>query len=170
MSTLLYTLGRWSYRHSWRVLIAWLLLLGLETLSLRMERHIANTEAIVRWLAEQPNVRSIDHPSAPGNRYAEVAARLLPRGAGSVVSFDLAGGYESARRFIDSLELVSPMTHIGDVRSLAIHTGSTIHGRLTEEERLSIGITPGLIRLSVGLETVDDIIADLDRAIRVAHA
>ncbi|MFT4233862.1 MAG: aminotransferase class I/II-fold pyridoxal phosphate-dependent enzyme [Microbacterium sp.] len=144
---------------------AFLLLLGLDTLSLRVERHVQNAQRVAEWLAAHPAVAGVDYAGLPENRYHERAQRLLPSGAGSVLAFDVRGGRDAARRVLDSLTLVTQMTHIGDVRTLAIHTGSTIHGRLTEEERLAIGITPGLIRLSVGLETVDDIIADLDQAL-----
>ncbi|GAA1446898.1 O-acetylhomoserine aminocarboxypropyltransferase/cysteine synthase family protein [Leifsonia poae] len=145
-----------------------LLLHGIETLSLRMDKHIANSLAVAEWLAEQPEVAAVAYPGLPSDPFHERAERYLPRGAGAVVTIDLAGGRDAARRFIDALELVSPMTHIGDVRTLAIHLGSTIHAKLTEEERLDAGITPGLIRLSIGLESSRDIIADLQRGLTAA--
>ncbi|WOF23161.1 O-acetylhomoserine aminocarboxypropyltransferase/cysteine synthase [Microbacterium betulae] len=144
---------------------AFLLLLGIDTLSLRVERHVANAQRIAEWLDAHPAVRSVDYAGLPGNAYHERARRLLPLGAGSVLAFEVRGGREGARTVIDALELVTRMTHIGDVRTLAIHTGSTIHSKLSEEERVSLGIAPGLIRLSVGLETPDDVIADLDQAL-----
>lgn len=146
-----------------------LLLQGIETLSLRIERHVDNARRIAEWLEEHPDVVSVDYPSLPSSPHHARAAKYTPRGSGSVLAFELRGGREAARPFIDSLRLVSSMTHIGDVRSLALHTGSTIHGKLTEEERLAIGITPGLIRLSIGLETVDDLIRDLEQALAAAH-
>jgi len=145
-----------------------LLLHGIETLSLRMDKHVANSVAAAQWLAERPEVAAVSYPGLPADRYYERAQRYLPRGAGAVVTIDLAGGRDAARRFIDALELISPMTHIGDVRTLAIHLASTIHAKLTEEERLDAGITPGLIRLSIGLESARDIIADLERGLLAA--
>ncbi len=143
---------------------AFLLLHGIETLSLRMERHVANALAVADALDGHPAVAHVLHPSRDDAR-RDVVERMLPRGAGSVVSIELAGGVEAARAFLDGLELVSQMTHIGDVRTLAIHTGSTIHGKLDEAERRSLGITPGLVRISVGLEQAEDIIADLLRSL-----
>jgi O-acetylhomoserine (thiol)-lyase len=138
-----------------------LLLQGIETLSLRMERHVLNAQRVAEAISGHPALTATHYPGLTTDPYHERALKYLPLGAGSIVSIDLKGGKDAARTFIDSLKLVSPMTHIGDVRSLAIHTGSTIHGKLTEEERLRIGITPGLVRLSIGLETSADIIADL---------
>ncbi|WP_243062013.1 O-acetylhomoserine aminocarboxypropyltransferase/cysteine synthase family protein [Humibacter sp. RRB41] len=145
-----------------------LLLAGIETLSLRMERHVTNAQQVAEWLEGRPEVGRVLYPGLTSSDYHELAQKYLPLGAGSVVTIDLAGGRPAARRFIDALRLVSPMTHIGDVRTLAIHLGSTIHGKLTEPERLDAGITPGLIRLSIGLESARDIIADLERALDAA--
>ncbi|WP_159502409.1 O-acetylhomoserine aminocarboxypropyltransferase/cysteine synthase family protein [Microbacterium sp. 18062] len=144
---------------------AWLLLLGIETLSLRLDRHVANTQRVAEWLEQHPAVAGVDYPGLPSSPWHERARTYLPKGPGSVLAFDVRGGREAARTVLDALRLVTRMTHIGDVRTLAIHTGSTIHGALTEPDRLALGITPGLIRLSVGLETVDDVIADLDQAL-----
>ncbi|MDQ1579325.1 MAG: O-acetylhomoserine (thiol)-lyase [Microbacteriaceae bacterium] len=142
-----------------------LLLQGIETLSLRMERHVLNAQRVAEAISGHPALSATHYPGLENDAYHQRALKYFPLGAGSIVSIDLRGGRDAARTFIDSLRLVSPMTHIGDVRSLAIHTGSTIHGKLTEEERLEIGITPGLIRLSIGLETSTDIIADLLNAL-----
>ncbi|MFD3449124.1 O-acetylhomoserine aminocarboxypropyltransferase/cysteine synthase family protein [Microbacteriaceae bacterium 4G12] len=144
---------------------AFALLQGIETLSLRMDRHVANAREVAAWLEAHPAVASVDHPDLPSSPFHERAKALFPRGAGSVLAFDLRGGREAARTVLDSLRLVSTMTHIGDVRTLAIHSGSTLHGRLTERERRDVGVTPGLIRLSVGLESVRDILGDLDQAL-----
>ena len=144
---------------------AFLLLHGIETLSLRMERHVANARAVADALAAHPSVARVFHPGRADDPRRAVAARMLPDGPGSVVSIELAGGRDAARGFLDRLQLVSQMTHIGDVRTLAIHTGSTIHGKLSEQERLALGITPGLVRISVGLEQADDIVADLLQAL-----
>lgn len=149
---------------------AFLLLLGIDTLSLRVERHVSNALRVAEWLDGHPDVVSVDYPGLPSDRWHERAQRYLPKGSGSVLAFEVKGGKDAARAFLDSLELVTRMTHIGDVRTLAIHTGSTIHSKLTEERRLELGITPGLIRLSVGLETVDDILEDLDQALRVSQS
>ncbi|GEK80666.1 O-acetylhomoserine aminocarboxypropyltransferase/cysteine synthase family protein [Agrococcus baldri] len=143
---------------------AFLLLHGIETLSLRMERHVANALAVADAVRGHPAVTRVHYPGA-GDGQEAIVARLLPDGAGSIVSIDLAGGRDAARAFLDRLRLVSQMTHIGDVRTLAIHTGSTIHGKLEEQERLELGITPGLVRISVGLERADDVIADLLQAL-----
>lgn len=147
---------------------SFLLLHGIETLSVRMDRHIANAQAVAEWLEGRPEVAQVFYPGLPSNPYYERAQRYLPAGAGSIVSIDLAGGRDAARRFIDSLRLISPMTHIGDVRTLAIHLGSTIHAKLTPEEQAEAGITPGLIRLSIGIESARDIIADLERGLVAA--
>jgi O-acetylhomoserine (thiol)-lyase len=142
-----------------------LLLLGIETLSLRMERHVANAQAVAEALAAHPAVERVCYPGLPGDPHHALAQRYLPRGAGAIVTIELGGGLDAARTFLDGLELVSQMTHIGDVRTLAIHTGSTIHGKLTEQERLDAGITPGMVRISVGIESARDIIADLTQAL-----
>ncbi|BDZ51920.1 O-acetylhomoserine (thiol)-lyase [Frondihabitans sucicola] len=147
---------------------AFLLLQGIETLSLRMDRHVANSLALAQWLEHHDEVAHVAYPGLVSDASYARAQKYLPQGAGAVVTFELAGGREAARAFIDSLQLISKMTHLGDVRTLAIHTGSTIHGHLTEDERLSRGITPGTIRLSVGLESVRDLRADLERALAAA--
>ncbi|GAB3573043.1 bifunctional o-acetylhomoserine/o-acetylserine sulfhydrylase [Leifsonia lichenia] len=145
-----------------------LLLHGVETLSLRMDRHVQNAQAIAEWLEERPELAAVHYPGLASSPFHERAQKYLPLGPGSIVSIDLAGGRPAARRFIDALELVSPMTHIGDVRTLAIHLGSTIHAKLTEQERADAGITPGLVRLSIGLESVRDVIEDLERGLVAA--
>jgi O-acetylhomoserine (thiol)-lyase len=148
---------------------AFLLLHGIETLSLRMERHVANAVAVAEALRAHPAVSRVHYPGADDGQ-AALVAQLLPRGAGSIVSIELAGGREAARTFLDGLRLVSQMTHIGDVRTLAIHTGSTIHGKLRDDERAALGITEGLVRLSIGIELADDIVADLRQALDAVPA
>ncbi len=148
---------------------AFMLLQGIETLSLRMDRHVANSLALAQWLEHHDLVTNVDYPGLVGSPYYARAQRYLPQGQGAVVTFDLVGGIEGSKAFIDSLELISKMTHLGDVRTLAIHTGSTIHGHLTEEERLGRGITPGTIRLSVGLESVRDLRRELERALEAVR-
>lgn len=149
---------------------AFLIQQGIETLSLRMDRHAANALAVARWLEQQPEVLSVDYAGLPSNAFHDVAVRYLSRGFGSVFSFTLAGGVDVARTFIDSVEVFTRMTHLGDVRSLILHPGTTSHVLRTEEEQLRSGIWPGLIRLSVGIEDVEDLIDDLDGAFRVLRA
>ncbi|BDZ52008.1 O-acetylhomoserine (thiol)-lyase [Frondihabitans sucicola] len=144
---------------------AFLLQQGLETLSLRLERHASNALAIARWLESRPEVESVDYPGLESNPSYALAQKYLPRGAGSVFAFTLAAGKPAARAVIDSVEVFTRMTHIGDVRSLILHPSTTTHHRLPREERESAGITDGLVRLSVGLEDADDLIADLEQAL-----
>jgi O-acetylhomoserine (thiol)-lyase len=143
---------------------AFLLLQGLETLSLRMERHSRNALAIARWLDRQPEVRKVDYPGLESNPYHELSERYFPRGAGSVFGFTLEGGEDAARTVIDSVELFSRMTHMGDVRSMILHPATTSHSQVSPEDRERFGIHAGLVRLSVGIEDEADLIADLERA------
>ena len=140
---------------------AWLLAQGLETLSLRIERHVSNAQALATWLEAQPQVLSVNYASLPSNRYNALAQKYAPKGSGSVLSFEIKGGVEAGSKFVNSLVLHSHVANIGDVRSLVIHPASTTHSQLTPEEQLSAGVTPGLIRLSVGIENIDDIKADI---------
>ncbi len=142
---------------------AFLIAQGLETLPLRMERHVANATRVAEYLAARDDVESVSWAGLPGSPYHERAQRYLPRGAGSVLGFTLAGGAEAGRRFVDSLRLHSNVANIGDVRSLVIHPASTTHSQLSEDEQRAAGVEPGFVRLSVGLEHIDDILADLDR-------
>jgi O-acetylhomoserine (thiol)-lyase len=143
---------------------------GVETLSLRMERHLDNARTIALWLAEQPEVESVDFAGLPGHPDEALAERLYGGRTGSVFAFTVAGGLDGARVFIDRLQVFSRMTNIGDVRSMAIHPGTTTHLSFTEEKRERLGISPGLIRLSVGIETVDDLITDLANGLRAVRA
>ncbi len=142
---------------------AFLLRQGIETLSLRVERHSANALAVAQWLEHQPEVTSVDHAGLASSPSHDLAQRYLPRGAGSVFAFTLAGGEAAARAFIDGVELFSRMTHLGDVRSLILHPASTTHAGRTPQERAEQGIDDGLIRLSVGIEDVADLLRDLER-------
>ncbi|TCK61331.1 PLP-dependent transferase [Curtobacterium sp. PhB136] len=142
---------------------AFLLRQGIETLSLRVERHSANALAIAEWLDQQPEVTSVDHAGLASSPYHDLAQRYLPRGAGSVFAFTLAGGEPAARDFINAVQLFSRMTHLGDVRSLILHPATTTHAGRTPEERAAQGIDDGLIRLSVGIEDVADLLRDLER-------
>jgi O-acetylhomoserine (thiol)-lyase len=148
---------------------AFQILQGIETLSLRMERHVENTAKVVAHLSGHPQVESIAWaglPSSPWHERADRYTRGL--GYGSVPAFVIAGGKEAGQRFVEALELHSHVANIGDVRSLAIHPASTTHSQLTDEEQRSTGVEPGLVRLSVGLESIDDILADLDTGFRAA--
>ena len=149
---------------------AFLLAQGLETLSLRMERHLSNAKAVVEFLDRHEGVESVRHSSLVSSPYYELAQKYAPRGAGSVFTFEIKGGADAGRRFIDALNLFSNVANIGDVRSLAIHPASTTHSQMTEEELLAAGIRPGTVRLSIGIESIEDILADLDQAIAAATA
>ncbi|MBC9226801.1 bifunctional o-acetylhomoserine/o-acetylserine sulfhydrylase [Aeromicrobium sp. 636] len=147
---------------------AFLIAQGLETLSLRIERHIENTRKVAEWLQAREDVAKVTWASLDGNPYKELADKYTPRGSGAVLTFELPGGIDAGRRFIDALELFSHVANIGDVRSLAIHPASTTHSQGTPEEHAATGVTPGLVRLAIGIEGIDDILADLDAGFRAA--
>ncbi|TXL57723.1 bifunctional o-acetylhomoserine/o-acetylserine sulfhydrylase [Aeromicrobium terrae] len=147
---------------------AFLLAQGLETLSLRVERHVQNARAVAEWLEARDDVAKVTWASLDSSPYKSLADKYVPRGAGAVLTFELPGGLEAGKAFIDALELHSHVANIGDVRSLAIHPASTTHSQLTPEEQAGTGVTPGLVRLAVGLEGIDDILADLDAGFRAA--
>ena len=147
---------------------SFLFLQGVETLSLRMERHTQNAGTVARWLESRDEVSWVNYAGLESSPYHARQEHYLPKGAGAIVSFGIAGGVESGKRFIEGLELFSHLANIGDVRSLAIHPASTTHSQLTEEEQLTTGVTPDLVRLCVGLESIDDILADLDAGFRAA--
>lgn len=142
---------------------AFLFLQGLETLSLRMERHVQNAAAVANYLAGHHQVEWVQYAGLESSPWNEAAKKYLPRGAGSVLAFGIAGGIKAGQKFVESLDLHSHVANIGDVRSLAIHPASTTHSQLTPEEQEATGVTPGMVRLSVGLETIEDIIGDLDK-------
>ena len=149
---------------------SFLFLQGLETLSLRMERHNANAAAVAEFLDGHPQVRAVQYAGLPGSRWHERAQKYTGgRGAGSVPAFLIEGGAEAGRKFVEALELHSHVANIGDVRSLAIHPATTTHSQLTPDEQLATGVDPGLVRLSVGIETIEDIIADLERGFAAAR-
>ncbi len=141
---------------------AWLLALGLETLSLRLQRHVENALAVATWLEKHPAVSKVNYASLPSSRWNALAKKYSPKGSGAVLSFELKGGIDAGKKFIEALELFSHVANIGDVRSLAIHPASTTHSQLTPEEQLTAGVTPGLVRLSLGIEDINDIKADLE--------
>lgn len=147
---------------------AFLFLLGLETLPLRMQRHVENSVGVARFLQQHPSVERVRYAGLPDSPYAPLAARYLPRGAGAVFAFDVAGGREAGQRFIQSLQLWSHLANVGDAKSLVIHPASTTHRQLSDEELTAAGISAGTIRLSVGLETLDDLIWDLERGLGAA--
>ena len=147
---------------------AFLLAQGLETLSLRVERHLANAKAAAEFLDRHPSVESVRYSSLVSSPYYELARKYAPKGAGSVFTFEIVGGRPAGQAFIESLELFSHLANIGDVRSLAIHPASTTHSQMDDEELAAAGITPGTVRLSIGIETIDDIIADLERGLNAA--
>jgi len=141
---------------------AFQLIQGIETLSLRVERHVANAQAIAEWLVKHPQVKSVNYAGLPTSPYYAAGQKYAPKGAGAIVSFEIEGGVEAGAKFVDNLNLFSHVANIGDVRSLVIHPASTTHSQLTPEQQATTGVTPGLVRLSVGLETLADLIADLE--------
>ncbi len=144
---------------------AWQLIQGIETLSLRVERHVQNAQKVAEWLEARPEVSSVSYAGLPSSPWFERAKKYCPLGAGAVLSFELKGGVDAGRFLVDNVALFSHVANIGDVRSLIIHPASTTHSQLTPEQQLTSGVTPGLVRLSVGLENIDDIIADLEQAL-----
>ncbi len=142
---------------------AFLLLQGVETLSLRLDRHAENTKKVVEFLAKHPKVSKVNHPSLPDHPQHELYKKYFPNGGASIFTFDIKGGQEEAWKFIDNLELFSLLANVADVKSLVIHPASTTHSQLSDEELLDQGITRSTIRLSIGTEHIDDIIADLEK-------
>jgi O-acetylhomoserine (thiol)-lyase len=140
---------------------AWLLAQGLETLSLRIERHVSNAKTLAAWLEKQPQVEKVNYASLPSSPWHKLATKYAPTGSGSVLSFEIKGGIEAGKKFVEALKLHSHVANIGDVRSLVIHPASTTHSQLSPAEQLTAGVTPGLIRLSVGIENIEDIKADI---------
>ena len=148
---------------------AWLILQGIETLPLRMQRHMHNTERVVEFLAAHPMVSRVGHPLLPNHPSHALAQRLLPKGAGSVFSFDIKGSRQQGQAFIEALKLFSHLANVGDCRSLVIHPASTTHFRMSDEALSQAGIGPGTIRLSIGLEDANDLIDDLKRGLKAAE-
>lgn len=147
---------------------AFLLLQGAETLHLRMQRHSENALAVAKYLSEHPSVEWVNYPGLASSRYHKQAKKYLPNGAGSLITFGIRGGFEAGKKFIDSLKLFSLLANIGDAKSLVIHPASTTHQQLSEQEQRETGVTPELVRLSIGIEDVQDIVDDLDQALEVA--
>jgi O-acetylhomoserine (thiol)-lyase len=147
---------------------AFQLLQGIETLPLRMQRHVENTRKVIAFLGKEPAVESIAYPELPSHPDHELAKKLLPRGCGAVLSFDLKGDRAAGRRFIEALRVFSHLANVGDAKSLVIHPASTTHFRMSDAALAEAGIGPGTIRLSIGLEDPDDLIEDLSRALKAA--
>ncbi|MCH9801840.1 MAG: bifunctional o-acetylhomoserine/o-acetylserine sulfhydrylase [Actinomycetia bacterium] len=149
---------------------AWLLSQGLETLSLRIERHVSNAKKVAQWLEGREEVLRVNYAGLPSSPWYQLGQKYAPEGTGAVLAFEIDGGLEAGKRFVEGLQLHSHVANIGDVRSLVIHPASTTHSQLTPEEQLAAGVTPGLVRLAVGIESIDDILADLDAGFRAAKA
>ena len=149
---------------------AWQLIQGIETLSLRVERHVSNAQAVAEYLENHPDVASVNYSGLPSSPWYAAANKYAPKGVGGVLSFELKGGVDAGRTLVDTVSLFSHVANIGDVRSLIIHPASTTHSQLTPEQQLTTGVTPGLVRLSIGIENIDDIIADLTGGLEAARA
>ncbi len=148
---------------------AFLFLQGLETLSMRMERHVANASAVAEWLAKHPLVPWVNYAGLPSSPFRERAQRYLPKGAGSIFTFGVKGGRDAGRRFIEAVKLHSHLANVGDAKSLVIHPGSTTHQQQSDAEQIAAGISPDMIRISVGLENLEDILWDLDQALTASQ-
>ena len=146
----------------------WLFIQGLESLSFRIQQHVNNAQKVAEYLAHNEQVSWVNYPTLEGNEQKEIAKKYLPKGAGSIFSFGIKGGLEAAKAFINSVQLLSHVANIGDSKTLVIHPASTSHSRLSEEEQLRSGVTPELVRISVGLEDIDDLFADINQALIVA--
>ena len=144
---------------------AFMLIQGIETLSLRMERTLSNTKAVAEYLEGHAKVVKVNYPSLKSSPYNALANKYMPKGAGGVITFEIDGGVEAGKSFINSLQLISHLANVGDSKTLAIHPASTTHDQLTSEEQLNSGVTPGMVRLSVGIEHIDDIINDISQAL-----
>jgi O-acetylhomoserine (thiol)-lyase len=149
---------------------AFLIAQGLETLSLRVQRHVDNALAVATWLEGRDEVLSVNYAGLPSSPWYQLGKKYAPLGTGGVLAFEIKGGVEAGQKFVEALELHSHVANIGDVRSLVIHPASTTHSQLTPEEQLAAGVTPGLVRLAVGIEGLDDILADLDTGFRAAKS
>lgn len=148
---------------------AFLFLQGLETLALRMERHVANAQAVAEFLESHRSVGWVSYPGLPSSPYHVLAGKYLPRGAGAVFTFGIKGGMAVGRRFVENLRLFSHLANVGDAKSLVIHPASTTHAQLTDEERAAAGVTDDMLRISVGLEDIEDLLWDLDQALAAAE-
>ncbi|MEO5694041.1 MAG: O-acetylhomoserine aminocarboxypropyltransferase/cysteine synthase family protein [Usitatibacter sp.] len=144
---------------------SWLLLQGIETLPVRMDRHVSNAMGVAKFLQSHPKVSWVNYPGLADNKYHALAKRYMPKGAGSLLSFGIKGGFEAGVKFIEALTFVSHLANIGDAKSLVIHPASTTHRQLSEEDQVKAGVPPDMVRLSIGLESLDDILWDIDQAL-----
>ena len=149
---------------------AFLTITGIETLHVRMERHVANAQKVAEFLEVHPRVAWVSYAGLESSPYKTLARKYMPRGAGAVFTFGVRGGYEAGIRLVEGVQLFSHLANIGDTRSLILHPASTTHRQLSDEQRLAAGAGPDVIRLSIGLETAEDLIADLDQALELAGA
>ena len=144
--------------------------MGIETLSLRMARHVENAVTVAQWLEKDPRVEKVTYAGLPSSPYFGLVAKVCPKGAGALFTVALKGGYDSCVKFVDGLELFSHVANLGDTRSLVIHSASTTHRQLTPEQQVAAGAAPNVVRLSIGIEDAADLIADLDQALAKATA
>ena len=147
---------------------SWMLLQGLETLPVRMERHCANALAVAKFLKDHPRVAWVNYPGLPENKYHKLATKYLPKGASGLLNFGVKGGAKAGEKFIEAATFMSHLANIGDAKTLIIHPASTTHRQMSEEEQAKAGVTPDMVRISVGLETLDDILWDIDNALSIA--
>jgi O-acetylhomoserine (thiol)-lyase len=145
-------------------------LMGIETLSLRMQRHVENAEKIAAWLENDPRVEYVTYAGLPSSPWHERVAQVTPKGAGAIFTFAVKGGYDACVKLVDNLKLFSHVANLGDTRSLVIHSASTTHRQLTEDQQIAAGAGPNVVRLSIGIEDANDLIADLDQALAAATA
>ena len=150
--------------------ISFLFLQGIETLGMRMDRHLANALAVATHLENHPQVSWVKYASLPSSPYFELARKYTPKGAGAVFSFGVKGGFEAGKKFVNSLKLLSHLANVGDARSLVIQPASTTHQQMTSEQQHAAGVTPDLVRLSIGIEDIDDILWDIDQALAASAA
>jgi O-acetylhomoserine (thiol)-lyase len=151
-------------------LSAFLLLQGLETLHVRMDRHVANALAVAKFLDAHPQVGWVNYPGLPSSKYYELGRKYLPKGTGSIMTFGIKGGQEAGVKFIEACQFLSHLANVGDAKTLVIHPASTTHRQLSDDEQLKAGVTPDMIRLSIGIEDVEDILWDIDQALAQARA
>jgi O-acetylhomoserine (thiol)-lyase len=149
---------------------AWILLQGLETLHVRVERHVENAVAVAKFLQDHPRVSWVNYPGLPGSKYHALAQKYLPKGSGSIMTFGIKGGMEAGVKFIEALQFFSHLANVGDAKTLVIHPASTTHRQLSEEDQVKAGVGPDMIRLSIGIEDIDDILWDLDQALAQSQA
>jgi O-acetylhomoserine (thiol)-lyase len=144
--------------------------MGIETLSLRMQRHVENAQIVAEWLEQDPRISKVTYPGLKSSPYHDLAKMITPKGPGALFTFSIKGGYEACVKLVDNLKLFSHVANLGDTRSLVIHPASTTHRQLSEDAQVKAGAGPDVVRLSIGIENVEDIIADLDQALAKATA